>query len=442
MRAGESVDRAPGQPAASARCGLVVIGSSPAAASRWFARGPGAHWEQTGLESPAVRGASFGDVVHRPDALDHIRTARAVLIIVQRDDDARDAMRAIWRAQEAQARGVIVIEDGAGLPRHRLATGGGLAVLSAGAGPAILAGLLAGMMQDGQRLREMDLQLHAAHVAQHHAGAALARLDDELHLAARLQQEIMPRAVPAIPGLEVAALYQPLWHVSGDIYRVTRLDERRVGVLLADAMGHGVAAAMYTMLIACALVTKEVDGRSYRIVPPCEALERLNATLIRQQQGSESDAVRFASAVYLVVDTQTGEVRGASAGHAGPLRIRPSSVGDESGWWAEASVCGPVVGVFEDAHFEEFSFNLETGDTLVVYSDGVEQAFLDELMALSGRCRGGPAPAHRELLASSLRGAPERPLEGAMAGLGLHLSQRPGSLHRTDDLTVVAVRRA
>lgn len=418
---------------------VVVVGPDAAALQRAWASGVGRFWPG---RAPAITCLSHADVTSRSDAAGALVQADAVLL--HAEGDAGGAAAAAWRCQEAGARGLIVVDPHDTAMVRRLSGGGGgggewpdgFSPVPADTDVRVLAGLLAGVAQEARALRGLEEQLAAASRAQSHADRWLRSVDDELHLAARLQQEIMPRALPDVPGLELGALYRPLWHVSGDIYRAMRLDDRHVGVVLADAMGHGVAAAMYTMLIACGLVTKEVIGQTCRVVPPAEALSRLNIELIGQQHESEQQAVRFASAVYVVIDVQTRLVRGACAGHAGPLRVG-------AGRWTEATADGPVMGVFADATFDEFSFVMEPGETIVLYSDGVEQAFLDEAFALGAarqRCGGRHVAAHRELMASALELVPGRSLAEAMALMGDGLHARAGSLHRTDDLTVVALR--
>src|SRR5215213_10977953 len=112
----------------------------------------------------------------------------------------------------------------------------------------------------------------------------LTRIDEELRLAARLQQDFLPKELPEVGNVRFHTLYRPAGYVSGDLYDVMRLDERRVGFYLADAVGHGVPAALLTMFVKQALQTRELidRGPGYRLLDPSEALRRLNARLIDQ----------------------------------------------------------------------------------------------------------------------------------------------------------------
>ncbi len=84
------------------------------------------------------------------------------------------------------------------------------------------------------------------------------RLDEELRLAARLQQDFLPKSLPNVGRLHFHTLFRPAGYVSGDLYDVMRLDERRIGFYMADAVGHGMPAALLTMFLKHALVTKEL----------------------------------------------------------------------------------------------------------------------------------------------------------------------------------------
>src|SRR5688572_8924311 len=85
----------------------------------------------------------------------------------------------------------------------------------------------------------------------------IRRLDEELRLAARLQQDFLPKSLPQVGPVRFHTLFRPAGHVSGDIYDVMRLDETHVGFYIVDAVGHGMPAALLTMFLKNAMVTKE-----------------------------------------------------------------------------------------------------------------------------------------------------------------------------------------
>src|ERR1700729_2181201 len=108
----------------------------------------------------------------------------------------------------------------------------------------------------------------------------MARLDEEMRLAARLQQDFLPKSLPQLGGVRFHTLYRPAGYVSGDLYDVMRLDECHVGFYIADAVGHGMPAALLTMFIKNALVTKQIDPSGYRLLTPGETMAKLNESLI------------------------------------------------------------------------------------------------------------------------------------------------------------------
>src|SRR5687767_9061625 len=99
------------------------------------------------------------------------------------------------------------------------------------------------------------------------------RLDEELRLAARLQQDFLPKNLPQVGNVRFHTLYRPAGYVSGDLYDVMRLDERNVGFYMADAVGHGMPAALLTMFLKNALVTKDISPAGYRLLSPAQTMK-------------------------------------------------------------------------------------------------------------------------------------------------------------------------
>jgi phosphoserine phosphatase RsbU/P len=187
-------------------------------------------------------------------------------------------------------------------------------------------------------------------------------IDEEMRLASRLQQDFLPRHLPEVGRSRFAVRFHAASWVSGDIYDVARLDETHVGFYVADAVGHGMPAALLTMYIKKALQTKRISGHSYEILSPADALGQLNADLCRQKLSM----CEFCTAVYAIVDTAGGQVRVARAGHPPPLIYRAD------GSREELSLPGSLLGVMDEATFTDGSVRLAPGDRMVVYSDGAE----------------------------------------------------------------------
>ena len=136
-------------------------------------------------------------------------------------------------------------------------------------------------------------------------------------LASRLQRDFLPRNLPEIPGFKFATIYRPATWVSGDIYDIMRLDEEHVGFYVADAVGHGMPAALLTMFIKRALVTKRIRGNEYCLIEPGMALAQLNTDMVSQDLSN----FQFATCCYGILNTKTLRLRVANAGHPPPMLI-------------------------------------------------------------------------------------------------------------------------
>jgi len=212
--------------------------------------------------------------------------------------------------------------------------------------------------------------------------------------------------------------------VSGDIYDLIRLDEDHIGVFIADAVGHGVPAALMTMVICRSLVTKEITGNTYRLIEPEHVLARLNMEMIRRQ----GRTTRFATAIYAVVDCRRRTVKLAGAGHPPPVRLL------ENGSSQTLETRGGLLGVFPDETYDQIEFELAIGDRLLFYTDGFEQAFPDT--AEDAHQRRVPTRQYR----SEFDQLSRLPNAAAMIdAINQRLDDQAGSLHQIDDLTLICM---
>lgn len=290
--------------------------------------------------------------------------------------------------------------------------------------PERICDLLLGLMHRQQHVKRLREEMSLSQ--RFHGGlkGQIAKMHEELQLAALVQREFLPREAPSMQGVEFAALWRPSNYVSGDIYDLVRLDEDRVGVFIADAVGHGVPAALMTMVICRSLTTKDITGNTYRIVPPSEVLARLNTEMIRRQ----GRTTRFATAVYAVVDCRRRSVQLAGAGHPPPVLLRS----DGSSEVLETS--GGLLGVFPDEAFNQIEFDLALHDRLLFYTDGFEQAF--PAASIDSYERRLPTTRYRSEFdqLSRLSTAAEM-----IDSISQRIDDQTGSLHQIDDLTLVCV---
>lgn len=208
----------------------------------------------------------------------------------------------------------------------------------------------------------------------------------DLERAQVIQRALLPAEPPRLDGVHVDTLYRPGMSVGGDLYDVTLLDDGRLVVYVADAAGHGVAAAMLSVLFKQRLRMCDEDGTA-RV--PADVLARVNGHLY--------DDVRsqglFLTVGYVLFDPRTGEVRAASAGHT-PMLLRRGS-----GENVLLDRTGPALGLVPDASFTEHRLTLQHGDRLILYTDGLidgldgtQDGVLLDLLApvLTGDSREGP----------------------------------------------------
>ena len=294
--------------------------------------------------------------------------------------------------------------------------------------PASTAAMLYAIAARQTAVRSMEQNLKLAQSFQGETSAEIDRLHQELLLAARVQRDFMPKHMPVLEGFESAVLFRPAGFVSGDTYDVTRLDEHHIGFFLADAMGHGVPAALMTLYLTGSLPRKEITATGYRIVSPGEALSRLNNGL----QECMAGPARFATAVCGIVNTRTGLITLACAGHPPPLRIGPHGV-------RPVDVSGMLLGVVADYEYEQVQIRLEPDELLVLHSDGIEGAFAPRNLAAAD-VPVRPAPPHFDYLANMRRGDSLKDLSSAMMRLSQDIDAQSGSLHQDDDVTVLALR--
>jgi serine phosphatase RsbU (regulator of sigma subunit) len=193
--------------------------------------------------------------------------------------------------------------------------------------------------------------------------AAYEVIRQDLILAEQLQRSMLPQEFPTIPGLHFAAQYVPSGTLAGDFYDVFRLDEQHLGFYVADAVGHGVRAALISALVKKSISFKEIGRRSYRLLGPGEVLANLNREILSDHLAE----VPFVTAACFLLNTDTHVLRYATGGHPWPLLFR---AGGEP---QQLQTAGGIVGVFEQ-EFEEHTCTLATGDRLICYTDGIEHA--------------------------------------------------------------------
>ena len=185
----------------------------------------------------------------------------------------------------------------------------------------------------------------------------------ELELAARIQRSLLPTEMPALDRFQFAASLRASGVVSGDFYDIYRLDETHWGFYIADAIGHGVPAALLTILVKKGIQTRDVTSDGYRLLSPGEVLTRLNRDLIAEKLSTNP----FVTLFYGILDVEAATLTYASGGH--PPAVLLSAGGATVPLMSE----GALLGIFE-SDFTTGVHVLSPGDVVVLYTDGVELA--------------------------------------------------------------------
>jgi serine phosphatase RsbU (regulator of sigma subunit) len=184
---------------------------------------------------------------------------------------------------------------------------------------------------------------------------------NDLARAEVIQRALLPQIPPEMGQWCVETLYRPGSNVGGDYYDVVSLDDQHLGVVIGDAAGHGVAAAMLSVLFKHRL---ELLDRSSRPLEPKEVLAAVNNDLYADM----SAPGMFITAVYVLINKQSGHMRIASAGHP------PVVCACRSGKSHMVSRGGPALGLQADARYEQEEIDFDLGDRLLLYTDGVSES--------------------------------------------------------------------
>lgn len=228
-------------------------------------------------------------------------------------------------------------------------TPGEAALLDTFAHQAAIAIQRAGLI-DELRARLHELERAQAELVQKE------RLEHELELAKQVQQSILPRHFPVYAGYGFAAANLPARQVGGDFYDVIRLDDSHFGLLIADVSDKGMPAALFMALTRSLLLAE-----AHRSLSPKTVLENVHRLLLEAGQTE-----LFVSVFYAVVDARTRRLCYTRAGHERPLLLRGVNIAPLAG-------NGAVLGILniDSLNLEEQSIELQPGDRLVLYTDGI-----------------------------------------------------------------------
>lgn len=228
---------------------------------------------------------------------------------------------------------------------------------------------------------ETQMRLEGKNLELQHAvemGKTRSQLQEqEMDKAREIQEGLLPKKIPQVRGLEVAGTWQPASEVGGDYFDVMKFSDRKIGVCIGDVAGKGISAALL-------MATLQASFRAFasETISPGTLVGKLNEVI-----SNNIAADRFVTFCYCTIDAGENRLSYASAGHWPPILLRKSG---EAVWLKEGEA---PLGVFPNQKYEQASLSLNSGDRLVLYTDGLTEAMNSDeeefgerrLAALGGR---------------------------------------------------------
>jgi len=196
--------------------------------------------------------------------------------------------------------------------------------------------------------------------AQLHEQMVLQRLvEQDLELASQVQKAFLPREAPKVPGYSFFQYYNPAQQIGGDYFDYIELDNNRIAIVIADVVGHGVAAAMFM-----AKLSAEARFAFATIDDPRLALASLNDRI------TALGVEKFITMAVIVLDYVAHKANIVIAGHMPPIMLMQDKSIEEPG----SDVGGPPLGIMSDIPFDTFEVAIQPGESLTLYTDGIFEA--------------------------------------------------------------------
>ena len=207
----------------------------------------------------------------------------------------------------------------------------------------------------------VEMDFTACVCIDHYSAAERRKLEAELELAHKVQKSLLPQAPPRIPRMQVAAFSQPAEIVSGDYYDFVRWRNGNHGFAIADVMGKGMPASLLMASLQASLRILAPESDS-----PLAVMQRLNGLFCHNTQ-----LIKFITLFLGSFEAQSGVLEYCNAGHNPPLLVRKNADGFMVKWLKPT---GAAIGLVESFDFGFDRVQLEAGDVLLLYTDGLTEA--------------------------------------------------------------------
>ena len=243
----------------------------------------------------------------------------------------------------------------------------------------------------------------------------LVALQNELDVASSTQQSILPKVFPSTSSYQVFGHMEPARNVGGDFFDVIRLDRGQVGLAIADVSDKGVPAALFMMSSRTLL-----KGAAIGTVDPGEALQEVNELLYE-----ENETLMFVTVLYSIYNPETGRLTYSNGGHDAPMLVRPDGSSE-----LLPLTGGVALGIAPDIEYPSHTVQLEPGDTVMLYTDGITEA-------MNGDGEQFGVERMHEVFAES----PPENSEQALKAMFDAVRNFVGDTPQSDDITCLVVRR-
>jgi phosphoserine phosphatase RsbU/P len=274
---------------------------------------------------------------------------------------------------------------------------------------------------DGSNFNQEDMEtlsLLCAHAAiavenarLHHEILRSQQIEQDLAFATRIQLSFLPQEMPKLRGFRFSAHYQPAREIGGDFYDFIPLDDDRIGILIGDVSGKGVASALFM-----ARFTTDFRVLAIREQNPERLMRRANEIVCAQScQGM------FVTLLYMVLKKNGGQAVYVNAGHLPPIIWN----GAEGKYATVRGKGGPPIGIVPDQHYPSSTMSLKPGDCILLSTDGLMEAKNDQ-----GEQFGWGRIEH-------CLSAGDSDVESAKSRISFSLSQFVGECPQADDITLV-----
>ncbi len=188
------------------------------------------------------------------------------------------------------------------------------------------------------------------------------RMERELAIARDIQVGLLPHASPEIDGYEIASVFHPCYSVAGDYFDFVPISTRKVGIAIGDVSGKSTPAALIMASLQASLRTIA----AMEVVDPVLTIEKINQLLCKSQSSN-----KYVTFFYGILNHETHRLSYVNAGHCYPLVVKTNGNVDR------LDIGGTVLGFFKDAAYRTATYQLDPGDTMILYTDGVSE-MIDE----------------------------------------------------------------